>query len=44
MTVTDSILAQIRGLGYVVKVFKINGTVEMHAVQLACEREPQIAR
>jgi len=41
---TDSILSQIRALGYVVKVFKINGTVEMHAVHLACEREPQIAR
>ena len=44
MTLTDSILSQIRGMGYVVKVFKINGTVEMHAVHLACEREPQIAR
>ena len=44
MALTDSILAQVRSLGYVVKIFRINGTVEMHAVQLACEREPQIAR
>jgi len=41
---TDSILAQIRGMGYVVKIFKINGTVEMHAVHLKCEWVPQIAR
>jgi hypothetical protein len=27
MEITNSILAQIRTLGYVVKVFKINGTV-----------------
>jgi hypothetical protein len=44
MSLTDSILVQIRTLGYVVKLFRINGTVEMHAVYLACEREPQIAR
>ncbi len=44
MTATDAILAQIRSMGYVVKVFRINGTIEMHAVDLACEREPQIAR
>jgi hypothetical protein len=44
MTGTDAILAQIRSMSYVVKVFRINGTVEMHAVDLACEREPQIAR
>jgi hypothetical protein len=44
MRLADSILAQIRGMGYIVKVFKINGSVEMHAVHLACEREPQIAR
>ena len=44
MTVTDAILTQIRDMNYVVKVFKINGTVEMHAVDLSCERERQIAR
>jgi len=44
MTGTEIILAQIRSMGYVVKIFRINGTVEMHAVDLAAEREPQIAR
>jgi hypothetical protein len=44
MYVTNFILAGIRNRGYVVKVFKINGTVEMHAVHLAGEHEPQIAR
>jgi hypothetical protein len=34
MTSTEIILVQIRSMGYVVKVFKINGTVEMHAVDL----------
>jgi hypothetical protein len=32
MTLTNSILSQIRSMGYVVKAFKVNGTVEMHAV------------
>jgi len=44
MTGTDAILAQIRNMNYVVKIFRINGTVEMHAVDLLGEREPQIAR
>ena len=44
MALTESILAQIRSAGYVVKVFKINGTVEMHAVPLPGEHKPQIAR
>ena len=44
MGLADSILRQIRSLGYVVKVFRINGTIEMHAVQLECEAKPQIAR
>ena len=44
MVLTESILSQIRSAGYVVKVFKINGTVEMHAVHLAGKHEPQIAR
>ena len=40
-TLTDSILAQIRSLGYVVKVFTVNGTVEMHAVPLDCKSPPR---
>jgi hypothetical protein len=44
MTGTEGILVQIRSLSYVVKIFRINGTVEMHAVDLLNEREPQIAR
>jgi hypothetical protein len=44
MTATDAILFQIRSMNYVVKTFRVNGTVEMHAVDLSCECEPQIAR
>jgi len=44
MALTESILAQIRSAGYIVKVFKINGTVEIHAVHMAGRRESQIAR
>jgi hypothetical protein len=44
MALTESILAQIRSAGYAVKFFKINGTVEMHAVHLPGEYKPQIAR
>jgi hypothetical protein len=44
MTLTESILAQIRGMGYVVKVFTVNATVEMHAVPLDCKSPPQVAR
>jgi hypothetical protein len=42
--VTDAILATIRAAGWIVKTFRVNGTVEMHAVQLTCRRKPQIAR
>jgi len=41
---TDHIIRQIESLGYIVKFFYINGTVEMHAVSLRGETEPQIAR
>jgi hypothetical protein len=44
MSVTNSILAQIRGVGWIVKTFHVNGTVEMHAVHLKCQHPPQIAR
>jgi len=45
MTATiDILLFQTRSLGWIVKTFRVNGTVEMHAVHLACERDPQIAR
>ncbi len=41
---TAAFIKQIERLGYSVKVFRINGTVEMHAVSLRGETEPQIAR
>ena len=41
---TDAILNQIRRLGYIVKIFRVNGTVEMHAVPLKGDGEPQVAR
>jgi hypothetical protein len=44
VTGTDIILAQIHSMGYIVNTFRINGTVEMYAIDLAGEREPQIAR
>jgi hypothetical protein len=44
MTTSSAILRQIESLGYVVKVFRINGTVEMHAVELRCEKPPQVSR
>jgi hypothetical protein len=45
MTSTSAaILTQIRSLGWIVKTFRVNGTVELHAVQLACKKKPQIAR
>jgi hypothetical protein len=40
----EIIVAQIRSMNYGVKIFRINQTVEMHAVDLAGEHEPQIAR
>lgn len=41
---TQHIIRQIESLGYIVKVFKINNTVEMHAVSLRGFSEPQVAR
>lgn len=40
---TSAILEHIRSLGYIVKVFQINGTVEMHAVPKNGD-DPQVAR
>jgi hypothetical protein len=36
---TDALIRQVEDLGYVVKVFRINDTVEMHAVLL---RDPDV--
>ena len=41
---TDAILSQIRSLGYVVKEFRVNGTVEFHAVPFKGDSLPMIAR
>jgi len=41
---TDIILDRIRQLGWTVSVHKVNQTVGMHAVHLAGEHDPQIAR
>lgn len=41
---TAAILAHIRSLGYIVKEFRVNGTVEYHAVPLRGDAEPQVAR
>jgi hypothetical protein len=41
---TNALLSQMRSLGWIVKTFRVNGTVEMHAVHLACKKKPQIAR
>ena len=41
---TAQVLAQVQRLGYVVKVFKVNDTVEMHAVPLRGDALPQVAR
>ena len=38
------IIRQIEALGYIVKVFKVNDTVEMHAVRLRGVDEPQVSR
>ena len=40
---TAAILGQIRSLGYIVKEFRVNGTVEYHAVPLSGEGA-QVAR
>jgi hypothetical protein len=34
----------ISSLGWIVKTFRVNGTVEMHAIHLKCQHPPQIAR
>jgi hypothetical protein len=36
---TDALIRQVEDLGYVVKVFRVNDTVEMHAVLL---RNPDV--
>lgn len=41
---TAAIIKQIESLGYIVKVFCVNGTVEICAVSLRGVEEPQIAR
>ncbi len=38
-TTTRAILGRIEGIGYLVKEFRINGTVEFHAVKIP-EGEP----
>lgn len=40
----EAILSHIQSVGYIVKVFRVNGTVEMHAVSLRGEEPPQVAR
>ena len=44
MSTTSIILDQVRSLGYIVKTFRVNGTVEMHAVPLKGDEPPQVAR
>ncbi len=39
-----SILRRIESLGYAVKIFRINNTVELHAVSTTQDVESQIAR
>jgi len=41
---TDIILGHIRQMGWIVTIHKVNRTVEMHAIDLAGKRDPQIAR
>lgn len=41
---TAAILTQIRSLGYIVKEFRVNGTVEYHAIPRTADAEPQVAR
>lgn len=40
---TAAIIKQIESLGYIVKAFRANGTIELHAVPL-WKGEPQVAR
>ena len=41
---TARIIDQISRLGYVVREFRVNGTVEFHAVPLKGDAVPQVAR
>jgi hypothetical protein len=41
---TSALLSHVESLGYVAKVFRVNDTVEMHAVPLRGDEPPQIAR
>lgn len=41
---TDRIIDQISRLGYVVREFRVNSTVEFHAVPLKGDALPQVAR
>lgn len=41
---TPAIIKRIESLGYIVKLFHVNGAVEMHAVSLRGDVMPQIAR
>ena len=43
MSLTDSIIRQVESLGYVVKAFRLNETVEYHAVSLSGS-PPTVAR
>jgi hypothetical protein len=40
---TAAILAQVRSLGYIIKEFRVNGTVEFHAVPFSGDGA-QVAR
>ena len=40
----DVILNHVRSLGFIIKEFRINGTVEYHAVPLKGDADPQVAR
>jgi hypothetical protein len=41
---TEAVLSHIQSLGYIVREFRVNGTVEYHAVPLKGEELPQVAR
>ena len=41
---TAAILAHVRSLGFIVKEFRLNGTVEFHAVPLKGDVPPQVVR
>ena len=44
MSVADALLSQIKRLGWTVSIHRVNGTIEMHAIPLDGESDPQIAR